>query len=332
MELFSEVYGCYYQVVEEILRAAPLNRRQVEALVGARGYGESTLQLIPKLLDQNAWPLLEEREGLFYSRLEHPPVLPVTALESSWLKALLDDPRIRLFLTDEQLTHLAKALRDVEPLYRQEDVLYFDRYLDGDDYADPDYRRRFQAILTALREGAFLRLAYAPPQSRLRLGDHRPMRLEYSAKDDKFRVYTAKAWHGAFQGYHVLNLSRIREVGPSAERYCGRLDLDGWRRRHRCAEPLLLCVTGERNGIERFMVEFSSYEKQSEYDAQTGTCTVRLWYQRDDETEVLIRLLGFGPVIRVLGPARFVELMRERVLRQACLSTGGAGWAGAGLS
>ena len=316
MELFSEVYGCYYQVVADILHAAPLTRRQVEALVGERGYGESTLQLIPKLLNQNAWPLLEERDGLLFSLLEHPPALPVTALERAWLKTLLGDPRIRLFMTDEQLDHLTESLRDVAPLYRQEDFFYFDRYLDGDGYADPDYRRHFQAILAALREGAFLRLAYAPPKSRLRLGDHRPLRLEYSAKDDKFRVYTAKAWHGVFQGYHILNLSRIQEVGPSTERYDGPLDLEGWRVRHRCAEPLLLRVTRERNGIERFMVEFSSYEKQSEYDEETKTCTVKLWYQRDDETEVLIRMLGFGPVVRVLGPERFVEQMRERVLRQ----------------
>lgn len=319
MELFSEVYGCYYEVVAEILRAAPLARRQVEALVGERGYGESTLQLIPKLLDQNAWPLLEKREGQFYSRLAHPPQLPVTALERSWLKALLGDPRIRLFLADKQLGHLAQVLRDVQPLYRQGDLLYFDRYLDGDDYADPGYRRQFQAILAAMREGHFLRLAYQPPKGRLRLGDHRPLRLEYSPKDDKFRIYTAKVWHGAFQGYHLLNLSRIRGVGPSAERYEGRLDLEGWRIRRRCAEPLVLQVTGERNGIERFMVEFSSYEKQSEYDEATKTCTVKLWYQRDDETEVLIRLLGFGPVARVLSPKHFVDQMRERVLRQQAL-------------
>ena len=54
MELFSEVYGCYYEVVAAVLRAAPLDRRQIEALVSQRGYGESTLQLIPKLLDEGA--------------------------------------------------------------------------------------------------------------------------------------------------------------------------------------------------------------------------------------------------------------------------------------
>lgn len=71
------------------------------------------------------------------------------------------------------------------------------------------------------------------------------------------------------------------------------------------------------------MVEFSSFEKQSEYDADTNACLVKLWYQKDDETEVLIRLLGFGPVVRVLGPARFVRQLRERIDKQmAYLSAG----------
>ena len=319
MELFSEVYGCYYEVVAALLRAAPLSRRELEALVAARGYGESTLQLIPKLLDQNAWPLLEERDGSYHSRLSHAPALPVTALERSWLKALLGEARIRLFLTDSQLVHLSAALDDVEPLYRQEDFFYFDRYRDGDDYADSGYRQRFQAILAAIRERAVLRFVYEPPKSRTRTGFHLPLRLEYSAKDDKFRVYTIKVRQGVSQGYHSLNLGRLLEVRTCGERYEGSPDLDAYRRRHRCAEPLILRVTRERNGIERFMVEFSSYEKQSEYDAETGTCTVKLWYQRDDETEVLIRLLGFGPVVRVLGPEPFVAQMRERVRRQAAL-------------
>lgn len=319
MELFSEIYGCYYEVVSALLRAAPLGRKELERLVAERGYGESTFQLIPKLLDQSTWPLFEEQEGRYHSRLAHAPSLPVSTLELSWLKALLGDQRIRLFLTDEQLSHLAAALTDIAPLYRQEDFFYFDRYLDGDDYADPDYRRRFQTILAAIRERRVLHFVYDPPKSRMRTGYHLPLRLEYSSKDDKFRVYTIQLWRGASQGYYSLNLGRILEARLTEERYEGTPDLDDWRRRHRCKEPLTLRITNERNGIERFMVEFSSYEKQSEYDAESKTCTVKLWYQRDDETEVLIRLLGFGPVVRVLSPEPFVAQMRERILRQSAL-------------
>ena len=319
MELFSEVYGCYYAVVAEILRSAPVTRAQAEALAAGRGYGESVLQLIPKLLDSRDWPLLEERDGLFHSRLDRLPDLPVTHLERSWLKALLADPRLRLFLSDGQLAHLEEALSGVEPLYRQEDIVYFDRVLDGDDYADPGYRQRFQAILAALERGAVLRLTYQAPKTGLHTGDHRPLRLEYSPRDDKFRVYTVKVQDSAFPCCYILNLGRIVDISPSDAQYSGAFDVSEWRRRHRCAQPLLLRVSGERNGVERFMLEFSSYEKQSEYDGETGVCTVRLWYQREDETEVLIRLLGFGPVVQVLGPEPFVALMRERVARQAAL-------------
>lgn len=319
MELFSEVYGCYYAVVAEILRSAPLTRAQAEELAAGRGYGESVIQLIPKLLGGRDWPLLEERDGLFHSRLDRLPVLPVTHLERAWLKALLTDPRLRLFLSDEQLSHLEEALSGVEPLYRQEDIVYFDRFLDGDNYADPGYRRRFQAILAALADGTVLRLTYQAPKTGIHTGDHRPLRLEYSPRDDKFRIYTVKVQDNARHSCSILNLGRIMDLSPSGARYDGAFDVAEWRRRHRCAQPLLLQVASERNGVERFMLEFSSYEKQSEYDEETGACTVRLWYQREDETEVLIRLLGFGPVVRVLGPAPFVALMRERVASQAAL-------------
>ena len=319
MELFSEVYGCYYAVVAEILRSAPLTRTQAEELAAGRGYGESVIQLIPKLLGGQDWPLLEERDGLFHSRLDRLPVLPVTHLERAWLKALLADPRLRLFLSDEQLSHLEKALSGVEPLYRQEDVVYFDRFLDGDDYADPDYRRRFQAILSALREGSLLRIAYQSPWGHTHAGAYKPLRLEYSPRDDKFRIYAVRVRDGRSKGCSILNLGRILDIAPSDEQYGGGFDVAAWRRRHRCAQPLILQVSRERNGVERFMLEFSSYEKQSEYDEETGSCTVRLWYQQEDEIEVLIRLLGFGPVVRVLEPASFVALMQERVSKQAAL-------------
>ena len=178
MELFSEVYGCYYAVVAEILRSAPLTRAQAEELAAGRGYGESVIQLIPKLLGGRDWPLLEERDGLLHSRLDRLPVLPVTHLERAWLKALLADPRLRLFLSDEQLSHLEEALSGVEPLYRQEDVVYFDRFLDGDDYADPDYRQRFQDILAALWAGAVLQGPYLSHEGSAPPAESRPMRLE----------------------------------------------------------------------------------------------------------------------------------------------------------
>src|SRR5699024_2364117 len=155
-----------------------------------------------------------------------------------------------------QLAHLEEALSGVEPLYRQEDIVYFDRFLDGDDYAGPGYRRRFQAILAALEEGTVLHITYRSPRTGLHTGEYRPLRLEYSPRGGKVRNYAVRLRGGAAQGCHVRSLGRIVDHSPSEARYGGAFAVAEWRRRHRCAQPLLLRVSGERNGVERFMLEF----------------------------------------------------------------------------
>ena len=39
-------------------------------------------------------------------------------------------------------------------------------------------------------------------------------------------------------------------------------------------------------------------------------------YKQSDETEILIRILSFGPVLRVLEPEAFLALIRERLRKQ----------------
>ncbi len=43
---------------------------------------------------------------------------------------------------------------------------------------------------------------------------------------------------------------------------------------------------------------------------------VSVTYDKDDETELLIRILSFGPMIRVTGPHDFVNLIKERLRKQ----------------
>jgi predicted DNA-binding transcriptional regulator YafY len=78
-------------------------------------------------------------------------------------------------------------------------------------------------------------------------------------------------------------------------------------------------VTDERRGFERFMNEFASLEKHTETNTETGEHIVKLWYDKNDETELLIQLLSFGPVIEILSPPPLREKARERISRQFAL-------------
>ncbi|HML47810.1 MAG TPA: WYL domain-containing protein, partial [Clostridia bacterium] len=181
--LFSEVHSAYYRAVSKILTEAlngPVNPARMDEIVRQEAFSESVLAVGPALRS-GEWPLLTADGG---TTLRFAPSMPLTTLEKRWLKALLLDPRIALFDPPSD------GLGDVEPLFDPEDVYWFDRYLDGDPYGDPAYAERFQTVLRALREGRKLRIAFMGKRGHRMQGLFIPERLEYSQKDDKFRLRT----------------------------------------------------------------------------------------------------------------------------------------------
>ena len=43
---------------------------------------------------------------------------------------------------------------------------------------------------------------------------------------------------------------------------------------------------------------------------------ITLYYDKDDETELLIRVLAFGPVMKVTEPESFIEQIKQRLRMQ----------------
>ena len=48
---------------------------------------------------------------------------------------------------------------------------------------------------------------------------------------------------------------------------------------------------------------------------------VILWYDLQDETEMLIRILSFGPMIRVTAPESLISQIKERIIKQQNFSS-----------
>ena len=303
--IFSEVYGSYFKAVSAILAKAEegnLTERELTRTVLETAFGESLIT-IPAKLTSGSWPLLKKD---FTTPLRHTPHTPLTTLEKQWLKALLLDPRVRLFSPSEE------GLEDVEPLFTPDQFVYFDRYTDGDDFTDPKYIEHFQLILRALREKRRLRVRFHGHRGTRNSYLCIPYRLEYSSKDDKFRLLTG------FRGKPVtINLSRIDSVqilDPWAE--------DANRLPAEQEQPLVLDLFDTRNALERAMLHFSDLEKATErLDEKHYRITLK--YRQGDETEILIRILSFGPVLKVLEPPAMAKQIRERLARQLALMTDG---------
>ena len=320
--IFSEVYSAYYRTVAAILTAATsgtLNGASIRALVEENAFSESVLT-IPEALQSGKWPLLRPD---MTTPLTHAPTAPPTGLELRWLKAILADPRVRLFDSPTDgggslLSALDEALKEVVPLFAPEDILYYDRYTDGDPFGDPAYIARFRMILSAIHEQSPLDLTVINRQGRLSRLTVLPRRLEYSAKDDKFRLLSTGSRYGG-----TVNLARITDCRPGihAQRDGRRgFGPDRTVTYHAADCEAVLKITDHRNALERVMLHFAHFEKRAEQIGK-DTYLLRIRYNMSDETELVIRVLSFGPFVEAVAPDSFVELIRDRLIAQMALGT-----------
>jgi len=296
--IFSELYSAYYNAVSRIIRASlngERSERAFRAIVEEYAFGESVLTVLPAL-KSGKWQLLCS-DGA--SVIKNPPELPLTALEKSWLKAISLDPRIKLF---------GISLPDfdgVEPFFTPEDYRLYDQYSDGDPFADEGYIRRFQFVLSAIEERRALTFEMLNRNnSRVRISGI-PIRLEYSEKDDKFRVILSGTRRAG-----TVNLGRVLSVWE----YRGSHSLQTESKPDKECE-LVLTVDDYRNALERVMLHFAHFEKRAER-VDGNRYRLRIKYEHSDEAEMLIRVLSFGPMVRVEAPTEFVERIRERLKLQ----------------
>jgi predicted DNA-binding transcriptional regulator YafY len=173
-----------------------------------------------------------------------------------------------------------------------------------------DYINNFRIVLQALRERRKLQISYSNRIGRMVTGTYNPWKLEYSAKDDKFRLVTNAGQFGA-----TINIGRMTACELSGE-YDPDL-MNGSRRE----ASLTFELTDKRNALERVMLHFSDCRKETRR-LDDKHYHVTLWYDSQDETEILIRVLSFGQMIRVTSPESFINLIKERIIRQKNLFRG----------
>ena len=297
--IFSELYSAYYNAVASVLKAAcghPLTKAGLREIVEQKAFGESVLNIEPALLEER-WQLLRP-DGT--TPIRRVPTMPLTTLQKRWLKAISLDPRIRLFSAG------VPDFPDVEPLFRPEDFQVFDKYSDGDPFEDENYIRNFRLILYAIQNRIPLSIDCMNGKGALVHRTLMPEYLEYSEKDDKFRLIGSGCRFGG-----VVNLGRITHCALRMRPLPAVPD----KKIHTEKRTVELELVDQRNALERAMLHFAHFEKQAER-LDESRYKIVITYDSDDETEMVIRILSFGPMVRAVSPPHFVDLIKERLIQQ----------------
>ena len=319
MNIFSEIYGVYFRIAAKLMQNEVTDDRTVRETIQREGFRDSVLFLPQKLIPGDEdWGLFRRTtDGKLRRITRSAPVKVLTKLQKMWLKAKLSDPRIRLFMDDETLSALGKRLEYVPPLYKSEHFGFTDRFSDSDDYMNDIYIANFRKALEAVKHQKIVHIDYISGHGKRISGEFLLLKMEYSPKNDKFRAYCYRIQGDSVKNSGIINIGRITHIADTGRIYGRPVSVDDYFSSRKCSAPAVIRVTSERNGVERFMLEFASYEKHTVRDTVSGEYNVELWYDEQDETELLIRLLSFGPVIEIIGPERLREQAKLRVKRQA---------------
>ena len=297
--IFSELYGTYYNTVAKILKSAvdhPLQKNEINRIISEEAFAESILNIAPAI-EEERWQLIL-KDGT--TPLKNPPSMPLTTLQKRWLKAISLDPRIRLF--SDNLPDFS----DVEPLFTKDDYCVFDNYADGDPYEDENYIKNFRLILDAVRNKYPLMVNMINRKGSISHLALMPRYLEYSEKDDKFRLISSGCSYG-----ETINHGRIVSCKP----YDKPFNVSTFQLRGERTATVEFELINKRNALERVLLHFAHFEKEAE-KIDGERFLVKITYNKDDETELVIRILSFGPMIKVVSPQSFVNLIKERLINQ----------------
>lgn len=296
--VFSELYSAYYNTVARIITEAikgNLNNKTIHDIIQEKAFGESILNIFPAIREEK-WQVITKK---CKTPIKHIPTMPLTFLEKRWLKAVLMDERIKLFDLK------AEGLEDIRPLFTKEDYRVYDRYSDGDNFEDEHYIERFKTLLHALHNRLPVKVEMSNRKGNTIYVKFIPEKIEYSEKDDKFRVITSGC-----NFITVINLARITKCTL----YDGTYEIKPTMRKIKYS-TITMMVKDERNALERTMLHFAHFEKQVE-KKDKDNYKVIIKYDSDDETEMVIRVLSFGPLVQVVEPMEFRNLIKEKLINQ----------------
>ena len=308
--LFSEIYSAYYNTVASIISCSQQGKLDSDLLfkiVKESAFPESFMT-IGSALETGKWPLIKKD---YSTNIQNIPTMPLSILQKRWLKALCNDKRIRLFVSDEILERLKNQLQDVEPLFTENDYFLYDKYSDGDPYDDSNYIKNFRTVLEAIHQKKTISLEYTGRFGQQKRFNCAPCKIEYSEKDDKFRIISKVR-----NRHSILNIARINSCELTENSKVEDISEEDLPENRRTS--VTLEIFDERKAMERVMLAFAHFEK-SAVQVSAEVYRLTLNYDSFDETELVVRVLSFGPMVKVIEPQRFVDLVKERIERQIVL-------------
>lgn len=330
MELFVEQknknYGAVYDLLMEIQRKPnkTITSNEISKLILERGlytpYFEKSLMNKCKEKKDNLYILKEVSKGIYTIDTEtvFPP--PILDIEMIYLKSILNDERVSIFLDKSTIDKLKITLGEYEDFQMEEDIV-----VEGVGKNIHDYERLNKIMLLFIQskeERRLIKYTYKAKNGQIFNDKYMvPYKIEYSIRDDIFYlIYYSVETRRMIKGI-ISNFTDL-ELYDNYEDYDFVLkNIFYFLDKQKMKEPVVIEVKNRKNAVERAFYLFSCFEKQAYYDRERDIHVISLYYYEYDEAEIISRILSLGKNAVVVSPKGIREQIIQRIKKSIKLYT-----------
>lgn len=240
--------------------------------------------------------------------------------EKAWLYSIISDPKAKLFLDDEQINFLKKALENTNnlPYPLSNNDVYICR-LNNQTHNNytPKQRTFFKMIMQAIKEQKYIVLTNNADDGNV-YEDSKliPYKIEYNNKQDTFSITCYNDVNNEIIRIFFTNIKElaIGEVTPNYFKIKTKIRQE--LEKKRTTEPVVIQINDENNALQRSAYIFSHYERMI-YKENDNIYMKIYYYKEYQQEDILSGILQLGKYIKIIEPTSLVEKIKEIIIKKS---------------
>ncbi|MFY9278723.1 MAG: WYL domain-containing protein [Caldicoprobacterales bacterium] len=328
MELFVEQKNKNYGVVYDLLME--MEKRPDKTMAGdeisefilKKGIYTPSFEksLMNKWEDEreNLYVLEEICDDIYTANINSSFPPPILDMEIVYLKNLLDDERINIFLDNSTIDKLKEVLKTY-------DNFKIGQFIEVKGVAEREYscekiNKILFLLLKSRTEKKPIIYTYITNNNQVFKDNFMlPYKIEYSIRDDKFYLIYYSLEQGRMNKGIISRFYNM-ELGDTYEDYDFILNTIPHNvDRQKMKEPITIEVTDRDNAVERAFHLLSCFEKVGYYDRARDLHIISIYYYEYDEAEIISRILSLGKNAKVVSPENVKMKVIQRIKKAISL-------------
>ncbi len=309
--MYHEIYGKYYQIIHNLLNSKPQTEKEINDYIRSQGFDESFLYLNAQML-VDEYHLFVKKGDLFYPLTNSKIPLFLTNEQKNWLNTMLFDEKVKLFLSDERRNYYQKEFAG-NVLYDDKTYQYLFQDVDKDEIT-PKMSNVLRFVKNAIMQEMDINLTFISSKNYYTHKKVAPYKIEYSMQDQKMRLIAVEYRNG--EPKRIIRIKLASIVGYRMVERVKRIDFKYYLQEEVLKEPLIIEVYPILNGIERVFIELSNYKREAFYDKERNLSIMKIYYEKVDEMDLVLKMLSFGKVVKILSDGFIKEEVLRRINKQ----------------